>query len=168
MPDSTADKSATADTVANTPTTQVRALLQIISRQRPMDEAIALLDDNVAAYMDNQKIGNGKTPWFQWVRFLHHTADIKKISPLTILIDQLEEKNDTVTVQARWQGEINGALQTSAAGLVTYQVKNQKIINIWTSRRNYTFIYGDAIADNRIAFYWLLGRLMLWNRIHSG
>lgn len=139
----------------------VRQLLQVISRELPLRTAQSLLADDLTAHMDGRVIGHGKQAWFKWVQFIHRNAD-KKMTQLTIVIDHINRENDIFHVNARWRALINGEESYSDLATVSYQVRADKVINIWTHRANYVFIYGRRIADSRIAFYRLLFRLMLW------
>ncbi|MGU9950784.1 MAG: hypothetical protein ACNYPH_00410 [Gammaproteobacteria bacterium WSBS_2016_MAG_OTU1] len=143
------------------PSEVVRNLLQVISQQLPMSAADELLAENLQPHMDGKKIGHGKKSWFKWVQFLHENA-AKKVTALTIEIDSINEKGHLVEVQARWSGVHNGAKILSSLGTVVYEVQDGKIINVWTHRANYTFIYGDAFANNPLAFYWVIMRLIVW------
>lgn len=147
-------------TPPSSPPEIVRCLLQVISRQLPMSAAAALLDNDLTAYMDGKKCG-GVKQWGRWVRFLHYNAD-KKMSGLAIVIDHLSEADNRVMVTAHWQATLAGKLTVAKPGTVTYQVRDGKIINIWTRRKNYVFIYGNGIAARPLAFYWLCLRMALW------
>lgn len=140
----------------------MRRLLKIIVGQSPMNTAAALLDDNVAAYMDGKKIARGVHAWRRWVLFLQHNA-AKKITDLSLDIKSINTDGDRVTVHACWCGQIAGVPAQSKIGTVVYQINDGKIIAIWTHKANYVFIYGDNIVRTPF-FYALLLRLMLWQK----
>ena len=157
-------KAVAADITANPQTDSlqkiVHRLSQVLSKELPLQEAEKLLDNNLVAYMNGKKVGEGKKLWYKWVQFLHYNA-AKKIEGLVVKIEKTEIQN-SITIYARWHGLINGKKAVSDLGTVTYQVQNGKITNIWTHKANYVFIYGDSIK-NSLGFYWVLLRLSLWN-----
>ncbi len=142
----------------------VQHLFQVISRELPMSTANFLLDENLCSYMDNKKMGSNRETWFRWVQFLHKTAD-KKMSSLSIVIDKFKKKKDTVEAEVHWKAQLNGQTVVSDVKKVVYQLKNNKIINIWTHRSNYIFIYGNKIATSKLYFYWIAVKLSLWSLI---
>ena len=138
----------------------VRRLLEVISRGRPMREAEELLNENVIARMDGRIVGHSRESWRRWVEFLHYNAD-KKMTSLTIEVDNITRRDDVISVSAHWRGEIDGQAQLSDAGTVAYRVHAGKICEIWTHRANYVFIYGEGVRSLP-GFGWLLLRLLLW------
>ncbi len=146
----------------HTPEESVRRLLQVISRQLSFSAAIELLDENLNSYMDGRLLSCNAQAWFRWVRFLQYSAD-KKILNLSIVIDNINNVNDIVTVTAHWSGVIDGKVAVSEPGTVAYQICNSKIVNIWTHKKNYIFIYGNSITKTPV-FYWLLLRVLLWRQ----
>lgn len=139
----------------------VRRLLRVLSRELPLAEAEILLDENLCAFMDGRQIGRGRDSWFRWVQFLHYNAD-KKMSALAIQIERMEVDGDVVSVFAKWRGSFGGEARFSETGEVRYQIRGDKIVRIWTHKKNYIFIYGAGIV-RRLMFYFLLLRLLLWN-----
>ena len=130
-------------------------LFKVISQQLPMSEAHSLLHEHLSCYMNNKKMGSNKSTWFKWVSFLHKTAN-KKMNSLSIKVQDLQEKQDIIEASVCWNAQVNGKKETSDTKKVIYQFKNNKIINIWTHKSNYTFIYGKKIANNKFYFYWLM------------
>lgn len=139
----------------------VSRLLQVISKQLPLKTAETLLDKNLSSYMDGKKVGSNKNSWFRWVQFLHYNLS-KKVSSPKIIIEEIKEKGKIIEVTAYWSGQVNSSTKKSSLGKVTYQVQNSKIINIWTHRANYSFIYGKKIAASKIYFYWIILKMLLW------
>ncbi|MGI9296731.1 MAG: nuclear transport factor 2 family protein [Gammaproteobacteria bacterium] len=139
----------------------VRRLAGVISRELPMAAARELLDENLCAYMDGKLIARGRAAWFRWVRFLHRHAD-KTMSGLALEIERMECAGDTVSVFARWRGEVGGETKHSETGAVQYQIRGGKIIAVRTHKKNYVFIYGKNVATAP-GFYWLLLRIWMQN-----
>ena len=139
------------------PTATVRHLLQVISRQSPMRDAQTLLHKKATAFMDGKKLAQGIRSWQKWVQFLHHHAD-----NLILHVTRITVAGNMVTVHAKWRKTENGIAAESAEGVVIYEVRDGQIINIWTHRKNYIFIYGPQIAENKVAFWRLIARLFFW------
>lgn len=139
----------------------VSRLLAVISRREPLAAARELLHPQVALYMDGRLLARGPAAWLRWVYFLQQQADKRGLRDLIIAEPQLSENAGEVQVTAHWQATADGQRRESAAGRVCYQIRDGRIIRIATHRSNYVFIYGSAIARSRLAFYFLLLRLIL-------
>ena len=105
-------KAVAADITANPQTDSlqkiVHRLSQVLSRQSyHYKRQKKLLDNNLVAYMDGKKVGEGKKLWYKWVQFLHYNA-AKKIEGLVVKIEKTEIQNNRITIYARWHGLING------------------------------------------------------------
>lgn len=146
----------------NAPEEIVRRLLKVISRQLPMSEASKLLAHDVRAHMDGWQASTGQDAWGRWVRFLHAVAD-RKMSDLDILVEHVECRGETVSVSAKWRASVQGKVRESESGEVTYRLRDGKIVEIQTHKRNYVFIFGKHFVSAPV-FWWTILRLMIWSR----
>lgn len=153
---------------SQTPAVAVESLLRVVAGRAPFCVAKALLDENLASYMDGKLLSTGAVPWFGWVRFLHHTAE-KRIIDLDISVDRIRtDITDAgvavVRVSASWGGVIQGRLCTSNMGEIAYHVQNGKIREIHTHRKNYVFVYGPRFTNHLVFYGWLL-RMVIWRML---
>ena len=146
---------------SDSPPDIVRRLLRVVGRELPYSAAEELLDKNLAAFMDGKQLGNKRGAWFRWVRFLHYCAE-KQFSDFGLVVESAREENGIVFARATWRGTRGGKTEVSQISEAAYEVRGDKIVKIWTHRKNYVFIHGNRIADFRPAFWFLLLRLALW------
>ena len=71
-------KAVAADITANPQTDSlqkiVHRLSQVLSKELPLQEAEKLLDNNLVAYMNGKKVGEGKKLWYKWAVISAATA----------------------------------------------------------------------------------------------
>jgi hypothetical protein len=77
-------------------------------------------------------------------------------------VDALEVHRDaTVTARARWRALRAGRLMISDPGVAHYRLVDGRIVEIWSTRRNYAFMCG-AHVERRAGFAAELLRAWWW------
>ena len=104
-------KAVAADITANPQTDSlqkiVHRLSQVLSKELPLQEAEKLLDNNLVAYMNGKKVGEGKKLWYKWVQFLHYNA-AKKIEGLVVKKIEKTEIQNNLFLCKMTDGLVNG------------------------------------------------------------
>jgi hypothetical protein len=139
----------------------VTQLLAVISGDAPMADAERLLAPDVLCHMD-RFTARGIDVWFDWLDFLRSKAH----GPVRADVDHFVTHPDgRLTAHGcLWVAHVGkpGAQQNQA----TYRFDNGRIAEIWTTRDNYSAIFGAKV---RHPLRWLsvLVEMALWRRLPS-
>lgn len=143
----------------------LEGILEVFAGRRPIDEIDAYLHEDVLVHIDRLRF-RGRGGWKKWAR---HSRATWPFDHLRFEIEDhtYDPRSGRLEVGiAAVAGEGAGA-RRSAAERFVYRFEGDKVREIWTSRRNYTFLYGDRFATLP-GFAAHVGRLMWWNLRHRG
>jgi len=129
-------------TVQETDRATVARLTTILSGELPIEAGSEIIAPDVVAYVDGWQF-QGINAWAHWIDYLRSRD---RVAEPTLLVDQLEVRPDArVTVRGRWQGMRDGRVVTSNPGEATYRLAEGRIVEIWSTRRNYSFLCGEHL-----------------------
>lgn len=137
----------------------VKSLTKIISGEVNIAEAETILSRDVICHLDNYTF-YGIDAWKAWVTFIRSR---KKVSDLQLICDRIISSSyNTTTLYGHWKGvNNNNKLITSEKITVIYCFNKYKIIEIWTLRTNYLFIFGKII-QSKIGLLFLFLVMFKW------
>ena len=120
----------------------VARLMTILSGETPIHAGSELIAPDVVAYVDTWRF-QGINVWANWIHYIRTRG---RVAEPTLLVDEVITNSDaTVTACGRWQGVREGRVMTSKAGCATYRLAQGRIVEIWSTRRNYTFLCGAHV-----------------------
>ncbi|MFL5383732.1 MAG: nuclear transport factor 2 family protein [Longimicrobiaceae bacterium] len=137
----------------------VRRLMGIISGREPLAAGAQVVAQDVVCHMDSFTTG-GINTWAHWVEFIRSRG----VERLVADVSEVETHPDgRVTARGRMRGTRGGKPVESGPGSATYRLEGGKIVEVWTTRRNYALMFGWR---TRAALAWLtvLIQFSLWSR----
>ena len=144
--------------------TTLNHLLSILQGQKPLSDGEKVLAENVVFHMDHYKSRGGRKGWHNWMAFSREKG---RITDLSVICDRMvANPNQTITTSGRWVGKRNGKEVTSDELSVTYRIEQGKIVEVWTTRQNYAFIFGDIIKS-QIGLFIIYLQLRIWSWING-
>ncbi len=141
----------------------VFALVRVISGELPRLAAEAFLDPHVKIHVD---IANhrGITLWYKWIHLIRNCGRIRdlRMTPCEVRCDPRDP--GLVHLSMRWSG-IDRTRRTpvTAPDLyhLRYLVRDGRIVDIWTTKINYVFVFGEWIRYS-VCFRLFLGWAILY------
>ena len=117
----------------------VAKLMTILSGATPIEAGADILSPTVVAHVDGWRF-EGINVWANWIQYLRTRG---RLAQPTLIVDRLELNADaTVTAHGRWVGKRDGREMTSKPCRARYRVVDGRIVEIWSTRRNYAFLCG--------------------------
>ncbi len=137
-------------------------LTRILSGDLPLSAVREILAEDVILHV-SQVTNQGVGVWEDWVWFLRAR---RRVSNLRVEVARLVENDDgTITAYARWTGIRNGTLTKSELRTATYRLANGKIVEIWSTHKNYAFILGPlANTLPGLALWSVWARFWRWRQ----
>lgn len=138
----------------------VEHLVELIAGTRPIAEAASVLHQQVISHMDGLTF-QGISAWQTWLAFIRAHS---RVANLTADCDRiLTNPDQTLTVYGRWRGDYQAAPAVSSEVWATYRVQDGRVVEIWTTRTNYTFILGPLVRF-RLGLLAILAYVGIWSR----
>ena len=114
----------------------------ILSGDKPIEAGAELLSPKVVAHVDGWRF-EGINVWANWIQYLRTRG---RLSEPTLVVDRIETNPDgTVTAHGRWAGVREGREMTSEPCRARYRMSEGRIVEIWSTRRNYAFLCGRHV-----------------------
>ena len=121
----------------------VARLMTILSGHAPIESGTEFMAPDVVANVDGWRF-QGINVWANWI---HYIRTRERVAAPTLLLDDLVvERDATVTARGRWSGVREERLVTSKPGVARYALVEGRIVEIWSTRRNYAFLCGAHVA----------------------
>ena len=151
---------AGSDAEANVAT--VVRLMTILGGDIPIEVGAEFIHPDVVAHFDGWRF-QGINTWGNYIRFLRSRPGI---SQLRLATERVSANSDgTVTACARWHAVRRGVHCVSNLAVATYRFEEGRIVEIWTTRRNYLLLFGPWLRY-RLGRGWMLYGLRRWkNRV---
>jgi hypothetical protein len=128
---------AAAETDANRAI--VARLVSILNGETPIEAGMDIVAPDVVAHVDGWTF-QGINVWANWIDYIRSRG---RVSAPSLLVDDVVVNPDaTITVRGRWQGVRFGRVATSLPGAARYRLARGRIVEIWSTRRNYSFLCG--------------------------
>jgi hypothetical protein len=150
-------------TDAETNRATVARLMTILSGETPIHAGSELIAPDVVAHVDGWRF-QGIDVWAHWIDYIRTRGCVSEPS---LLVDELVVHPDArVTARGRWRGVRDGRVVTSSGASATYRLDAGRIVEIWSTRRNYGFLCGGHVEYHwGFAFELLRAR---WSRQRVG
>jgi hypothetical protein len=131
--------------------------MTILSGELPIEAGSEIIAPDVVAYVDGWRF-QGINVWANWIDYLRSRD---RVAEPTLVVDELRVHPDSrVTISGRWRGVRDGRIVTSKPGAATYRLAHGRIVEIRSTRSNYTFLCG-AHLEYRWGFAFELLRTRL-------
>ena len=138
----------------------VTRLLDILSGNSPIESGVDLIAPDVVANVDAWRF-QGINVWANWIQYLRTRG---RVEALTLFVDRIEVESDaTVAVRGCWSAMRGEHRVFSKSCSARYRLENGRIVEIWSTRRNYAFICG-AHAERHAGFAVELLRAWWWKK----
>lgn len=136
----------------------VARLMTILGGDTPIEAGAEFIHPQVQANFDGWRF-QGINLWANWIRYLRTRPGIAQ---LRLVMERIQPNPDgTVTACGRWFARRRGYPVVSGLGVATYRFENGRIVEIWTTRRNYLVMFGPYLRY-RWGMLWMLFRLARW------
>jgi hypothetical protein len=130
----------------------VLRLAEIIAGRADIDASDALLDERVVSHLDAWT-ATGRPAWRAWLRFLRSRRRAAGFDLVDVSAEVLADGR--IRLSGRWRTPDGVADDLASA---TYRLSGGRIVEIWTTRRNYVFLLGP-LARSRIGMALIIARL---------
>jgi len=136
---------------------KVNILFKIISGELPIKYVDKIMSPRVLLWMDKQPIC-GRLFWKTWVIFLRSRA---KTKGLRFEGEMVKQNQGEFNILARWHADIDGKKQMSKEVIGRVKFDGDRIVDIRSHKKNYTFILGDNF-NSGITFYLYTVKIFFW------
>jgi hypothetical protein len=120
----------------------VAKLMTILSGDTPIEAGAELLSLEVVAHVDEWRF-EGINVWANWIRYIRTRG---RLAEPTLVVDRIEMNSDaSVTARGRWEGTRDGRRLMSNPCVARYRIAEGRIVEIWSTRRNYVFLCGGHL-----------------------
>jgi hypothetical protein len=135
-------------------------LVGILQGNKDISEADKILPPVTLTHLDNYKFDTSIEAWQAWWIFLREKGRVSNVSGASTEMKQ--NADGTYTLVGEWTGEYEGKQVVSAPISASYRIRDGKIVEIWTTRKNYIFFF--RIIRYRIGFWIVVLYWLLWRR----
>jgi stearoyl-CoA desaturase (delta-9 desaturase) len=143
------------------PSEVVLGLVRVINGESPRLSAKDYLDPSVNIHMDSAR-HCGIELWYKWIYLIRNCGRICNLymTPCKLSCDR--ENPNIVHLSIRWSGIERSRWTPVVAPEIyhlRYLVENCRIIEVWTTKSNYIFIFGSWIRYSilyRLLFLWAI------------
>jgi len=129
------------------PQETVLALVRVINGEMPRLSAKNYLDPDVEIHMDSAN-HRGIRGWYKWIHLIRNCGRIRDLRVVPCDVRCSPREPNIVLLSSRWSGiERSGRAPSTTPDIYhcKYLVRDGRIVEIWTSKRNYVFIFGRWI-----------------------
>ncbi|MGV3724069.1 MAG: hypothetical protein ACO1SX_24520 [Actinomycetota bacterium] len=133
-------------------------LLRIVAGKAPIPHGVEVLAQDVVIHMDGHTF-SGINTWAAWITYLRTR---NRVSDLDVVVDRLVGNADgTITAHGRWKARRQGKEVSSADLRVCYRVVEGVVVEIWTTRTNYSFPVGPFM-DSSAGHLLIMAHVFFW------
>ncbi len=145
-------------TEAETNRAVVAKLMAILSGDAPIASGVEFVAPDVMAHVDGWSF-QGINVWANWIHYIRTRGRVD--APEVLLDEVVVETDEIVTVRGRWSGQRRGRSTISKLCVARYRVVNGRIVEIWSTRRNYALLCGRHV-EYHLGFVLELLRVQRW------
>jgi len=135
-------------------------LVALLQGNKDISEADKVLPPVMHSHLDNYEFDTSIEGWQAWWIFLKGKGRVSNVG--CTCTEMKKNADGTYTLVGEWTGEQQGKPVVSDPISATYRIRDGKIVEIWTTRKNYIFFF--SIIRYRIGFWVLLSYFFLWRR----
>lgn len=114
-------------------------LVQILDGSKDISEIDQVLHTVTLIHVNNYKIDTTQEEWMAWVTFLKEKGRVSNVGCTRTEIKQ--NVDGTYTLVGEWTGEYKGKSVVSDPISATYRLHDGKIVELWTTPKNYIFFF---------------------------
>ena len=136
----------------------VTRLIDILRGESPIESGADLIAQDVVANVDSWRF-EGINVWANWIQYLRTRG---RMDALTLFVDEVTVNQDaTVTARGCWSAMRGERRVFSKSCSARYRLEHGRIVEIWSTRRNYAFMCG-VHTEGRAGFAAELLRAWWW------
>lgn len=151
-------------------------VLRLVAGPADLGEVERYMTADVVVHLDRLTF-RGLGGWRRWMRYSHARSGLTEVE--LELLDAEELGADRLRVRIGGRGRRGDRVVVAEPVWIVYRFVSaevedigedgadgaEKLAEMWTSRRNYTFFFGPSSATLP-GFAWLLLRIMAWNLLN--
>jgi hypothetical protein len=137
----------------------LQRILDTFAGSAPPTELERYMHPSVVVHLDRWK-HRGTRGWTLWTR---HSLATWEFTAVRFEVVDCTADNDVLTTTIRAHVERNGGEEVSEPVPIKYRFEDARVAEIWTSRKNYVFLYGRAFGTLP-GFLLHMVRIGLWAR----
>lgn len=125
----------------------VLALVRVISGDSPRRTAETCLHPRVKIHMDRAN-HCGITIWSKWIHLIRNCGRVRDLRMTPIELQCDPQDPSIVHLSILWSGTYSSdrsPARSAAIAHLRYLVRDGRIVEIWSHKRNYVFIFGPWI-----------------------
>ncbi len=126
------------------------ALVAVISGELPRLAAEAYLDSQVKIHVDSSN-HRGSTIWYKWIHLIRNCGRVQDLRMTPCEVRGDPQDPGLVHLSMRWSG-IDRTRHTPVTApdvhYLRYLVRDGRIVEIWTRKINYVFIFGGWVRSS--------------------
>jgi hypothetical protein len=129
---------------AHTPTKLVLRIVDMASGNAPRDRASEVLDPAVTIHVDSA-VHRGIENWYKWMHLIRNCGRIRGLRMVPCVLAPDAQDPCSVNLILRWTGIRKGERlprTTSETYYLRFRVEGNRIVEIWSRKANYVFIFG--------------------------
>ncbi len=136
----------------------IRLLGEVLADRRPLEDAALAFAPEVIMHADHYTMRGSAEGWIRWVAFMRARG---RVEGLRGEFDSFARLVDgTIVGSGYFHGFRHGVPIRSSLATARYRVEDGKIVELWSVRRNYTFVFGERFAS-RLGFWSVIARFGL-------
>jgi hypothetical protein len=121
----------------------VARLMSILSGDAPIESGTDLFAPDVVCNVDGLRF-QGINVWANWIQYVRTRG---RVTALSVLLDELVVNPDgTITARGRFTGMRGDRRLVSKPCSARYRFENGRIVEVWSTRRNYAFMCGSHLG----------------------
>ena len=135
-------------------------LVGILQGNKDISEADKILSPVTLIHVDNYDLDTTVEEWQAWVTFLKEKGRVSNVG--CTCTEMKQNADGTYTLVGEWTGEYQGKPVVSDPISATYRIRDGKIVELWTTPKNYIFFF--SIIRYRFGFWVVFLYLFLLRR----
>src|SRR5262245_4694564 len=108
--------------------------MTILSGETPIEAGIELIAPDVVAHVDGWRF-QGINVWANWINYIRTRGYVAE--PTLLLQGLVIERDASITASGRWKGIRGEHSVISHLCSAKYRLMGGRIVEIWSTRRNY-------------------------------
>lgn len=139
----------------------VLKLVEMINGNVPRGRASDCLDPSVIIHLDSA-IHQGIEIWQKWIYLIRNCGRVRELRMMPCEVSCDAQDPCIVNLVIRWSGICRpdpSTRETAETYRLRYRVEGDRIVEIWTRKANYVFIFGGWIRSAvlmRLFFGWAI------------
>ena len=114
-------------------------LVGILQGNKDISEADKILSPVTLIHVDNYDLDTTVEQWQAWVTFLKEKGRVSNVG--CTCTEMKQNADGTYTLVGEWTGEYQGKPVVSDPISATYRIRDGKIVELWTTPKNYIFFF---------------------------